>query len=146
MAVLSDSGILALLKNGELSIDPFSEACLSPAGYDVRSADGAEIPSRGQALISTVERVSLGPSLCGQILLRSSFAREGLIGSFALIDPGFRGQLTLSLANLGPEPVRISPGERVAQVVFMKLETPPMRLYSGRYQDSAGTVGSRRFF
>src|SRR5256885_12225556 len=40
-------------------------------------------------------------------ILRSSFAREGVIASLALVDPGYQGQLTISLYNAGARPVII---------------------------------------
>jgi len=37
--------------------------------------------------------------LVGMLHIRSSLAREGIFASLALVDPGFRGQLTISLFN-----------------------------------------------
>jgi dCTP deaminase len=146
MPAYSDSDIMAAMASGEISISPFAESSLSASGYDLRSAAVATIQPGGSALIHTLERVELPPSVCAQMFIRSSFAREGLVGSFALVDPGFRGQLTLRIANLGAAPVRIGEGERVAQLVFHRLVSPSRRPYAGRYQDSSGTVGSRRDF
>ncbi len=146
MPVYSDSDIAAALASGEISISPLAESSLSASGYDLRSAAEAVIPPGGSALIHTVERVELPPSVCAQMFIRSSFAREGLVGSFALVDPGFRGQLTLRIANLGSSAVRIGEGERVAQLVFHRLMTSSRKPYAGKYQDSSGTVGSRRGF
>lgn len=142
----SDSDLASALASGEISITPFSEQSLSSSGYDLRCADDVSIPPGSSALIHTLERVELPPSACAQMFIRSSFAREGLVGSFALIDPGFRGQLTLRIANLGAHPVKIGKGERIAQMVFHRLITPSKKPYSGRYQESAGTVASRRDF
>jgi len=146
MPVYSDCDIVAAVASGEISISPFAEQSISPSGYDLRSAVDVTIPPGGGALIHTLERVGLSPSLCAQIFIRSVLAREGLVGSFALVDPGFRGQLTLRIANLGASAVRIGEGERVAQLVFYRLQTPSRRPYAGRYQDSSGTIGSRRDF
>lgn len=144
MATLSDTGILSCIKAGELRIEPFAEPSLSSAGYDLRCGAAVAVPPGGHALIHTVERLELCPSLCGQMFIRSSFAREGAVGSFALVDPGFRGQLTLCIVNMGTKPLAINEGERVAQIVFHRLETPSSEPYSGRYQGSVGTVESRR--
>ena len=146
MTILSDTDILAALKNGDLKIEPFAGASLLSAGYDMRCGLAAEIKAKGHSLIHTMERVEICPSLCGQLFIRSSFAREGLLGSFALVDPGFRGQLTLCIANLGENTVAIGEGERVAQLVFHRLASPSSKPYAGRYQDSTGTVQSRRKF
>jgi len=146
MGVLSDSEILEYIERGWLRIDPFSEGSLGAAGYDLRSGSPLSLLPGTYCLAHTTERIELSGRICGQLLLRSSFAREGLVGSFALVDPGFRGQLTLSLSNFGPQAISIGEGERLAQVVFMKMSRLPKKSYSGRYQDSTGAVGSRRKF
>jgi dCTP deaminase len=146
LAILSDTDILAALKSGDLRIEPLTETSLSSAGYDLRCGLAAEVQAKGHSLIHTLERVELCPSLCGQLFIRSSFAREGLFGSFALVDPGFRGQLTLCIANFGEKPVTIGEGERVAQLVFHRLASLSSKPYAGRYQDSTGIIKSRRKF
>ena len=146
LTILSDIDIIECLHNGDLKIAPFCESSLTAAGYDLSSSSTLLIHPLEQGLIHTIEHLELGPSLCGQIYIRSSFAREGLLGSFAFIDPGFKGQLTLSLVNLGASTVQIGERERIAQVVFSRTGSPSSRPYSGRYQNSKGTVPSHRIF
>lgn len=146
MTILSDAEILECLCSGELRIDPFSDKSLSPAGYDLRNGASTAIDVGKQSLLRTMERLEMGPSICGQIYIRSSFAREGLVGSFAFIDPGFKGQLTLAFINMGISRVEIAEGERIAQVVFNKMGSSSSKPYSGRYQNSTGTVSSKRNF
>lgn len=146
MATLSDRDILAALRSGALKIAPFSAPSLSPAGYDLRAGAAFKIPLGKVELVHTMERVELPADMVGQILIRSSFAREGLVGSFALVDPGFRGQLTLAFLNMGKTDAAIAEGERVAQLILARLENPAEKPYSGRYQDSKGPVESKRNF
>jgi dUTP pyrophosphatase len=40
------------------------------------------------------------------------------------IDPDYRGEVKVILQNSGSEPVRIERGERIAQLVFARFETP----------------------
>jgi dCTP deaminase len=91
-----------------------------------------------------MERVELGRDLVGALHIRSSLAREGIVGSLALVDPGFRGQLTISLFNGGKKPVQLEAGERFVQISLHRLGREATTKYEGRYQDSAGVVGSRR--
>lgn len=128
-----------------MKITPFSNDSLSPSGYDLRAGQDMKIPSGHQTLIHTLERVELPPSIAGELFIRSSFAREGLMGSFAFVDPGFKGQLTISVANLGRKEIGISKGERLVQIVFNELDIPSSKPYAGKYQDSSGVVGSKRF-
>jgi len=76
--------------------------------------------------------------------IRSSLAREGVIGSFAVVDPGFRGQLTLNLHNVSEKEVTLREGERIVQIVFHNLGSAARKGYSGSYQNSEGVVSSRR--
>ncbi|MBC7112795.1 MAG: dCTP deaminase [Candidatus Methanomethyliales bacterium] len=134
------------VEKGLLKIEPFALDSISPSGYDLRSAISVDIKPKSAILIHTVETVELSPYICGQIFIRSSFAREGVFGSFAFVDPGFKGQLTLSISNFGDGTIRINAGEKVAQIVFMRLINPSVRPYEGKYQNSSGVVKSRRSF
>ena len=127
-----------------LVIDPLDETSLNPAGYDLRlSAEVALAPSEHR-LVATMERVELGRDLVGILHVRSSLAREGILASLALVDPGFRGQLTISLFNSGRKMIQLKAGERFVQLTFLRLGRQAAAKYEGRYQDSRGVVGSRR--
>lgn len=81
--------------------------------------------------------------MAGTLHIRSSLARVGIIASLALVDPGFRGQLTISLYNGGPEQFVMRGGDRFVQIVLHQLDTRTQRSYRGRYQDSKGVVERR---
>ncbi len=142
--VLSDVEILSALKAGVIKIVPFDKKCLNPAGYDLRLEKTIAIKPWTQELVATLERVELVPTVVGFLNIRSSLAREGVIGSLALVDPGFRGQLTIALFNSSKEKVKIKKRERFVQITFAKLGGRAKRGYSGRYQDSEGVVKSLR--
>jgi len=159
MSLLSDVEILEELAVGRLRIDGFSQECLTPNGYDLRIAEivpeGATEPIRSGAvelrptqhvLLSTIERVALPPSLCGQLWLRTSWARRGLVGSFGLVDAGFEGTLTLALQNASQQTLSLAIGERVVQLAFYRLGRAAERPYadrSGRYQHQRGVTEAR---
>lgn len=141
---LSDSEIRDALTERSLVINPFDEASLNPAGYDLRLSAEAVLEPSEHRLVATMERVELGGDLLGILHIRSSLAREGILGSLALVDPGFRGQLTISLFNSSRNTIRLKAGERFVQLTLLKLGRRPAREYEGRYQDSRGIIGSRR--
>ena len=60
------------------------------------------------------------------------------------MDPGFRGQLTVSLYNSGDSAVNLAKGERFIQLSLLRLGKPAINKYAGRYQNSTGVVASRR--
>ena len=63
----------------------------------------------------------------GQIRSRSGLASKYgvfVLNSPGTIDPDYRGEVKVLLANLGHLPFDISEGDRIAQLVFSKYETP----------------------
>lgn len=74
-------------------------------------------------LVPTLEWVVIPSDLQGVVTARSSWAREGLsIATATIVNPGYRGIITLELANLGEVPIRLYPGLRIAQIAFYSLE------------------------
>jgi len=143
MAVLSDVEIEACIRDGSLVIVPFDNSCLSGAGYDLRLNEDTVILAGQNKLVATLERVELGDGVVGTLYLRSTLTRAGVIGSLALVDPGFRGQLTVLLFNAGQRPFKMKRRERFLQLVFHRLGVKTAHPYAGKYQDSQGIVDSR---
>ena len=144
MAILSDKMILEHIRNSDMNIVPFELSCLNSAGYDLRSANELTTKPKQCKLTATLETIELGLKLIAFLHIRSSLAREGVIGSFAAVDPGFRGQLTLNLHNDGQDIVTIRKGEPIVQIVFHQLVNTATKGYSGAYQNSKGIVKSKR--
>ena len=140
---LSDREITGAIKTGQLRILP-RVAKLNPAGIDLRVDRDLLIRSGKQTLAATIERVEISRTLLGMLHIRSSLAREGVVASLALVDPGFRGQLTVSLYNAGDRPVLLQKGERFIQLSLIRLGTRAQHAYIGKYQNSRGVVRSRR--
>lgn len=154
MCILSDGDILNYRGRGLLNLDPFEEKNLTPNGYDLRIGEaffpdsedhikeGTIIipPGKGIA-VATLEYLKLSGEVCGQIWLRSSFARKGLLTSLGKIDSGFEGALTIPLYNSSGKPFELKIGDRFLQIVFERMHSKPMALYherSGHYQGSVG--------
>jgi dCTP deaminase len=140
---LSDKEIASAIKEGELRILPRGFR-LNPAGVDLRIDRDILLEPKQQSLVASIERVELSNRIVGFLHLRSSLAREGLFASLALVDPGFRGQLTVSLYNSGDSAVNLAKGERFIQLSLLRLGRPAIKKYAGRYQNSSGVVSSRR--
>jgi len=140
---LSDKEIASAIEKGDLKILPRGYR-LNPAGVDLRIDRDIRLKSKQQLLVASIERVELSDRIVGFLHLRSSLAREGLFASLALVDPGFRGQLTVSLYNSGDSAVNLARGERFIQLSLLRLGKPAIKKYAGRYQNSSGVVRSRR--
>lgn len=101
-------------------------------------------------LASTVERVKLPDNLVGRVDGRSSLGRLGLQmhSTAGFIDPGFDGNITLELSNVGRLPVKLYPGMRVCQISFETMARPAVRPYGhplrrSKYQGQSGPQASR---
>ena len=79
----------------------------------------------------TQERVGLPDDVVGRIEGKSSLGRLGLLihSTAGFVDPGWRGRLTLELANILNLPITLYAGMPVAQISFMRLSTPAERPY-----------------
>jgi dCTP deaminase len=143
MTVLSDDGIEDHVKRGTLGIVPFEVNCLNGAGYDLRLSSKLVLAPGKQKLAATLERIELPDDLIGTLHIRSSLARAGIIASLAVVDPGFHGQLTISLYNSSSEAFSMREGERFIQLVVHALSMKTRRPYRGKYQDSQGIVERR---
>ncbi len=144
MTVLSDLEIEKRIKDGSLILTPYEPDCLNGAGYDLRLGMDVTLPAGKHQLVATMERVELPDDLAGTLHIRSSLARVGVMGSLALVDPGFRGQLTISLFNASNEPQSMKKGDKFLQMILHLLSTKTGHPYRGRYQDSQGIVETRR--
>jgi len=125
-----------------LVITPFNTECQQPASYDLRSADNAILPRMTCTLVSSLEWVELPPDVAGTLRSRSSFGRRGVLMGAGFVDPGFRGQLTLCLTNMGSEDIRVQKNDRIVQMILHEVRNGSER-YSGRYQDSSGAVEAK---
>jgi dCTP deaminase len=86
---------------------------------------------------ATFEFIGLPRNISCYVIGRSSLGRAGLvIATATAVAPGFRGCITLEIANLGEVPLSLYPGMRVAQLVFH--ETVGSSAYQGRFQCSTG--------
>ena len=125
---------------------------LSACGYDIRIAEDVSLPYLGEAsysspfsLASAIEEFDVNSQIVGFVKDKSSWARQGLSVFNTVIEPGWRGFLTLELINNGPKRLNIKAGTPIAQVVFQFLDAPTILPYTGKYQDQqAGPQGYRK--
>jgi len=127
---------------GNLIITPYSNECQQPASYDLRAAGDSLLPKGTCTLVPTLEWVELPMDLAGTLRCRSSFGRRGVLLGAGFVDPGFRGQLTLCLTNLGSDDLIVQKNDRIVQMILHEVREGN-RSYSGRYQDSMGAVEAK---
>ncbi|NVO66651.1 dCTP deaminase [Methanofollis tationis] len=136
------SRLAAPADRGRLVITPFADTSLQPASYDLRAEGDLSLQPGGCTLVSSLERVELPSDLAATLRCRSSYARRGLLLGGGFVDPGFRGQLTLCLVNMGTDAIPLARGDRVVQMILHEV-SGGAHSYEGRYQDSEGVVRAR---
>ena len=87
------------------------------------------------ALANTVENFAIPDNVCGYVVDKSSYARVFVTAFNTLLDPGWKGNLTLELVNLGPNPIEIKKGDPIVQIAFHWLDRPTDRPYNGKYNN-----------
>jgi len=84
-------------------------------------------------LIKTIEKVNLPKDIAAIFRPRSTLQRCG-IGLFtATASPGYSGELTFGLCNLGKNDFRLELGARVVHIIFFKT-TDNISEYRGQWQ------------
>lgn len=96
------------------------------------------------ALANTLENFNMPHDVCGYVVDKSTFARVFVSAFNTLIDPGFNGNLTLELVNLGSEPVHYLEGDPVCQIAFHWIDRKVAVPYFGKYSGQENRpVGAR---
>lgn len=114
------------------------------------SAEEGVVIHPGEFILgSTLENLHVPDNLVARVEGRSSYGRLGIIvhATAGYIDPGFSGNITLEIQNLGNAPVKLYPEDRVCQVVFETMtseaENPYGEKTDTKYMGQTGATGSR---
>ena len=72
-------------------------------------------------LIKTMEKVNLPTTLSGVIFPRTTLFRSGLALFNGVVQPGYSGELTFGLCNMGKSNIKIAFGARVVHITFQEV-------------------------
>lgn len=145
-------------------VAPYLADQVNAASYDVRVANHWICPTRDPeefraaeirlfpgevVLATTIESVKIPRDVACDLKLKSTLGRLWINHSMAgWCDPGFQGSITLELQNLGPQPFVLEAGRRIAQLIFIAMESEPDVAYgepgsNSHYQGQQGTTRAR---
>ena len=115
------------------------------AGYDLFAAESAVLRPGERASVGTGIAVAIPDGCAGLVLPRSGLAaRHGITlpNAPGLIDSGYRGELRVLLLNTDPaEPFGVSAGDRIAQLVLIRLEPAPLEEVESLEETARGLGG-----
>ena len=103
---------------------------------DISSGAAFEIKRNAFVIAKTLERVEIPLDLAARVEGKSTLARFGLTVHITApkIDPGFKGNITLEMFNLGPFSLKLTSGMRICGLTFERLGKSANQGYTGRFQ------------
>lgn len=112
---------------------------LSAAGYDIRIAETLILHAGEFSLASSLEKFNMPNNVLAYVKDKSTWARQGLTVQNTVIEPGWKGYLTLELTNHNlfhqAKDIQLIKGMPIAQIVFHKLMEATEQPYDGKYQN-----------
>ena len=94
-------------------------------GYDLYSTDQIIIPSTHRALVRTSVAILMPNGVYGRVAPRSGLAvKHGIQVGAGVIDPDYTGEVMVVLFNHGDKDFEVKKGDRIAQLILEKCETP----------------------
>ncbi len=100
------------------------------AGLDLFAADTTTLRPGERALVPTGVALAIPDGFVGLVHPRSGLAVDhGLtvLNAPGTIDAGYRGEVKVLLINLGQDVVEIAHGQRIAQLVLMRVDLVDVR-------------------
>lgn len=138
--------VMRLPHGKDLALPSYQSALA--AGLDLIAAVPAETPLTlapgARALIPTGIAIALPPGTEAQVRPRSGLAvKHGLtvLNAPGTIDADYRGEVQVLLVNLGAEPVAITRGMRIAQMVIATVARAQMQEVEFLNETERGTGG-----
>ncbi|MEV4217917.1 MULTISPECIES: dUTP diphosphatase [Nonomuraea] len=115
------------------------------AGADLYSAEDAELLPGERAVIRTGVAIALPDGYAAFVHPRSGLAaRHGItmVNAPGTVDAGYRGEVKVTLINTdAKEPFRLRRGDRLAQLVFQRVERAAFREVESLPESARGAGG-----
>ncbi len=95
------------------------------SGLDLYSSENCILPKGDFRMIPTGIAFEIPPGYEGEVRARSGLAAKfgiGVLNSPGTIDSDYRGEVKVILFNFGKEDFEIKKGNRIAQLVFARVE------------------------
>ena len=112
------------------------------AGYDLCASQNSTIPAKGKGLVKTGLSILFPSGLYALIALRSGLALKKFINvGVGVVDLDYRGEVGVVLFNHGDQDFEIKMGDRIAQLILEKIDTPEVEEVQGLDETVRGIGG-----
>lgn len=122
--------------------EPLDPANIQEGDVKRTTADEFVLRQGGFVLACTLETITMPRDCIGRVMDKSSLARCGITLQNTVLEPKWRGQITLEIFNNSPRPVLLRAGQGIAQVIFERGD--PCRISyadrNGKYQYQQGVT------
>ena len=111
-------------------------------GYDLCASQDCTIPAGGKGLVHTRLAISFPAGLYARIAPRSGLALKRFIDVGAgVVGADYRGEVGVVLFNHGDQDFQVKMGDRIAQLILEKIDTPPVEEVQGLDSTVRGSGG-----
>lgn len=119
-----------------------ARATAQSVGYDLHAIEAVTIPPLVQKVIRTGIACVIPEGCYGRVAPRSGLAvKKGVDVLAGVIDPDYRGEIMVCLVSFHTEAVTIEPGDRIAQLIIERCETPTVVEVSEVAETERGASG-----
>src|SRR5210317_1294826 len=97
-------------------------------GYDLYSVEDCCVPHNSRHLVGTGISIVLPVNVYGRVAPRSGLAvKHGIQVGAGVVDPDYTGEVKVVLFNQGENDFKVAVGDRIAQLILERCETPPVK-------------------
>ncbi|MFD8392688.1 hypothetical protein ACFV2N_26675 [Streptomyces sp. NPDC059680] len=153
-SLLTDRQIRDAVRRGYLFREGYADYCVRYSSYELRASSHAEklgyaeggrtfhqrievnddaiaIDPGESVRLYCLEQVNVPHNVYGRVTVLGQLFSAGLAGGNTYLDPGFRGELYVTLANISAVSLRLPVGSPVARLEFEKLGEDVQEPHSG---------------
>lgn len=119
-----------------------TRAHASDAGLDLYCVQSVIVEPHQSTTIDTGVHMALDDGTFGQIVSKSGLnVKHGIVCCGGTIDAGYTGSIVVKVYNLSNEWYTFEPGDKIAQMIIMKYESPEMKLVDKLDDTERGNSG-----
>lgn len=111
------------------------------AGYDLRTPIPLYLPAHGSTKVDTGVHFAIPKNYDGRLESKSGLNWDHDIIGVGEIDCGYTGSVRVKLYNLGDHDYHFKAGDKIIQIVFRSIITPPLELVGKLEKTERGNNG-----
>lgn len=111
------------------------------AGLDLYAMAYTKIPARGSAIFDTGVHVELPKGTAGMLKSKSGLNVKHNLTSEGVVDVGYTGSICVKLYNHGDKPYMVERGDKISQLVVVKIESPELEVVDELKETDRGNNG-----